>query len=347
MRFHPLKFLFLSLLCNQLVAETARLPENFFFLDNNTLKESISTENKSPIFYVIVPEHTTHLKNDKVKLKQLQMFSQSVTVPKDFFQSGSPTKAIKPICLVFCWQERENIQTRKTAGNLLAQGLNSLRYRFKGSKVILLGHGHGGNVINNASKYVNLPIDIAIELGTPVFPTTPTEKYKNPEEFHPSKKIKRLFAFYTEQSFNFAHPTLHPEYEHYFIKTTHKALSNILLLLNNKHPLPGEMLNAPIGKRILTLCQKIKDSYQIHNHLIAHISTVKPNADMVVALYDTTTVSTGRKRTSQIAQERFLSKVRSEKFTKDWGRPLAKNLKASERTRTEYKELNLSSSENA
>ncbi len=309
-----------------------KLPENFYQLDD--IQQIMPAEDK--FFYIVVPECSARPSKDLYKQNVLKDFVKSIVIPKNFFEPGVPATSVKPVSIYFDWQEEESAKTRKQAGILLAVGLNKLKRRYKKSKFILVGMGQGGNVIHSASHAIKEPLDVVIELATPVFP-----KDGSFVDYEINKTmIKRVFSFYTEQDFKLDHPTLHPSYLHYNNVSTHPLFSTILLLINNKHPFPSEMMQGIVGKRLINLCKKIQDTYSHYNHLVAHISTLKPSVDLVVVLHDNSVFCNKKIDQKKAAQERLLSTVHINRFKKIWGRSLAINLKNSEQPYIKLKGIN-------
>jgi len=327
----------LLLFSYNIVCETIKLPTNFYTIKQGKATQTITIKDNF-IFFVVVPDTPTRVTKQPEKLDELNLFMKDITIPSLFFDTKTPNQEITPITLFLDWEEQENTQIRKRAAQELASGIDSLKHKFKDAKFILLGHGQGGNVINHASKQVQKPLDVVISLSTPIFPHSATaSSNESSSDYLPDeKKIGRLFCFYSEQDFSLAHPTLHPKYQHLYLSTIYPSLSNVLLLINNKHPITQETLRPLVGKRILQLCKKIIDSYSLHNNFIAHLSTTKTATDMVVFLRDTSTTETEGNLPQQIAQERMLSEIRMQKFAKDWGRPLAISLTPGEKSRKGY-----------
>ncbi len=337
--------------CPELLNAVVKLPSNFYSLSlqKNKSVKSVSILDildSEPIFFIVVPDSSLQAADVQDKFKELYEFTQDLTIPADFFASKSPSISKKPVVLYLAWDEQENAQVRKRAAQDLATGINSLRYRFKSSQFIVLGHGQGGNIINSASQQIRLPLEVAINLSTPIFPhgqdTNSPELYA--DYLPDTQKINRLFCYYSDQDFRVIHPTLHPRYEHMYQSSAHPHLSNVLLLVNNKHPLTHETLRPLVGKKIVQLSKKIGDTYRNHTHFIAHISSIKPETDMLVVLRDSTTSSSVEQIAPEsIAQERMLSQVRIQKFEKEWGRPLATTLKSGEKSRMRYQSVKLAS----
>jgi len=320
--------------------DATRLPENFYAIRSGKALSTIAIKQDAPIFYVVVPEYSVRPTKNPEKITELESFMINVEVPANFFAMKSPRAATKPVTLFFNWEEQENHQTRKRAALELAKGIDMLRYRFKKSKVVLVGQGQGGNIINGATHSVRLPLETVIQLSTPIFPSTKQKKKTQYADYVPyKKKIKRMYSFYTEQDFSLLHPTLHPHYERIYIDTSHSQLANVLLLINNKHPLPVETMRPLIGKKLLALCKKIKDSYLMHNHFVAHLSTIKPTTDMVVVLRNNDVLNKRKRSTERIIQERLLSEIRMKKFEKEWGRPMALALNKGEKSRKKYESI--------
>ena len=337
--------------CAQMINAVVKLPTNFYSLtvEKNKAVKSVSIidiSDTEPIFFIVVPDSSLQSNTPQERVKELFEFAQDITVPADFFASKKPSNEKKPVILYLAWDEQENTQVRKRAAQDLATGIDSLRYRFKSSQFIVLGHGQGGNIINSASQQIRIPLEVVINLSTPIFPHT--QDSNTPDiysDYLPNpKKINRLFCYYSDQDFRVIHPTLHPRYEHTYANGSHPNLSNVLLLVNNKHPLTHETLRPLVGKKIVQLSKKITESYRNHTHFIAHISSSKPETDMLVFLPESTVVACADKATSDlVTQEQILSKVRIQKFEKEWGRPLATTLKSGEKSRMRYQSVKLAS----
>lgn len=319
-----------------------RLPEHLYTIQDNKAVTSVTIKESIPIFYLVVPDSSTFPASDPEKISELKAFMKDATIPPDFFARHHPTTETEPIKLFFNWKEKENSKARKQAGTNLAHAINNLRGKFKKSPIVVLGHGQGGNVINVASHSVQKPIDIVIQLATPVYPHNADIKKDLYSAYIPDKKmINQMFAFYSDQSFPVLHPSLHPTYDQFYKTKTHPQLTNILLLVNNKHPLSSETLRPLVGKKLLALCQASRLSYRLHNNLVAHLSTIKPETDMLVFLRDRSLrgVSTRNRATQKMAQERMLSEIRVQNFTKTWGRAPALRLAKGEKTRKRYQQL--------
>lgn len=311
------------------------MPDNFYMLDDNQAVQDALKGNI--VFYIIVPEFSDAPSKSELKQNILKQFVKSTMIPQDFFSDGQPVQAIKPVSLYFDWQEQENAKIRKQAANSFSAGINALKKRYKKSNFIVVGMGQGGNVVHCATQKIVSPLDVVIELAVPVFPK---ESALYADYVLNNEMVKRLFSFYTEESFQLVHPTLHPEYLHYDSSSNHPLLSNILLLINNKHPIPGQMTQAMVGKRLLNLCKKIQDTYTHYNHLVAHISTVKPSVDLVVVLRNFSMYPKKTIDQKKIYQEQMLSTVYNDRFKKLWGRSLAVNIKNSEQHPVGIKGLN-------
>lgn len=322
----------------------ARLPQNFYSFVNSKVTSTATIKDEAPIFYIVVPESSVKITETPARAQELAAFVNDTVVPAAFFNRVNPKVETKPVVLFFEWQEKENSKTRKQAGQLLAEGLNSLRNRFKKGSFIVVGHGQGGNLISVASNNVKVPIETVIQIATPIFPQPEKGKKDLYAEYRPHKTmIQKLYSFYSEQAFSMPHPTLHPHYTHVYDNAEHPNMTNILLLINNKHPLPGEVLRPLVGKKLLALCNTISTTYRYHNNLVAHLSTIKSDTDMIVALRDNTVSNTpaDKNETQAVAQERLLSEVRMKHFAKTWGRPMALSLNKGEKNRQLHKSIEL------
>jgi len=291
---------------------------------------------------LVVPEYSKMPSKNKEAVASLRQFVDAMELPQDFFSLGIPTQKTKPLCCYFDWQEQENSKARKEAGLNLAKSISALRKKYKKSTLVVIAMGHGGNVVQAASQKIDEPLDVLIELAPPLLTACAGKEaatsMKNSDDFSMKQAmIGRIFTFYTEKDFVFEHPALHPRYIHYHEQSLHPLLSNILLLINNKHPVPLEMMGATVGKRLLLLCKKIQQTYKHHNHLIAHISTVKPEVDLVVVLRSNQLYPGVEHGLQKVAQERVLSTVYSNRFKKIWGRSLTASPSFAEKQHAHFK----------
>lgn len=316
-------------------SEPLLLTPPFYSIKDTKPINKLTINTTQPTFYIIVPESYTLPSDRKQTLEQIESFTKNVKIPTDFFTSKN--KRETPYVIFLDWKEQESINGRKKIGDILAKKINDLQHRFKSANFILLSSGQGANVINHASDLFRKPVDIVIQLAPPVFKYRDLLKNKAYETFYPNEKnIKKLFTFHSDHEICMMHPTLHPTYKHYYHLKTHKNHQNALLLINNDHPLPVDIMCPLVGTRILTLCKKMNDLYPHHNHLITHISNTKKTTDMMVLLRDGDTVTTDKKLAPVINKERIMSNAQKKQFQTLWGRPLKLSLSQGEVTRKSY-----------
>lgn len=264
----------------------------FLPFKRSALRITITT--KRPIFYILV--HGTYAFPFGFDGTTWGESNFSGLVPQGFFvntaQLQEPAQDTEAIRISFGWIGLLDDYARKFAGKKLAEGINKIRAQLKRYDIIptfiLLGHSHGGNVINVASQYVDEPIDMAIELATPILAfNTATQKFDNNTGYLP-KNIKELFLFFSMQ--DFVQPGGSVEgAEHVkrrFSPLPGINLYNIMLRVNGNYPLHIYMHDEVIGKRMLQLVKKIKDDFLHNKNLVAHLTNVsaKQEADMLVAI---------------------------------------------------------------
>jgi hypothetical protein len=322
--FYSLKFCLFSLIIHTCSGVTP-LPKGLVTLSNNKKNSTITVpdNNKDVIFCIIVPE----IFNDQA-FKGLESFSKNITVEKDFLTAG-PAMATKPIILFFEWQEAENAQIRKQAGQDLAAAMNDLKNRFKESQYIFIGIGQGGNVINLASNSTKNKFDMVIQLLTPIFPFDLQNNYA---DYAPNAStIQNLFCFYSDHAFTLPHPTLHPNYTHFYPDTVANK-STILLLIENQHAKKNALL-AQDGQKFLTVITQINTKYPLHkkkmSKFAAHLSTKKIDTNNMVFIIDP--VIDNNDPASKKEEE--LSDSYKKIFEGKWGRPMTLSLNTGEKTR--------------
>lgn len=307
------------------------LPKGLVALNNTKKTTTITVDTtQDPIFCIIIPE----IFNDQ-SLKGLESFSKNMSIDKNFFTIGQ-TLPIKPIILFFEWQEAENAQIRKQAGQDLAAAVNDLKNRFKESKLILIGLGQGGNVINLASNLTKNPFEVVIQLLTPIFPFDTQNNYA---DYAPNAQIiQTLFSFYSDHAFTLPRPTLHPTYAHTYPNTLKINQSTILLLIENQHAQQNALLSQD-GKKILNIVTKISTNYPLHKKnmstFAAHISTKKIDTDSMVFIIK----STRQENDPNYKKEEVLSNSYRKIFEKIWGRPMTLSLNTGEKTRALNKSI--------
>ncbi|MCF7899877.1 hypothetical protein K9K77_00005, partial [Candidatus Babeliales bacterium] len=119
----------------------------------------------------------------------------------------------------------------------------------------------------------------------------------------------------------------------------HDNQKNTLLLINNDHPLPVDIMSPVVGKRIISLCKSMKLTYPHHTHLIAHINSVQKESDMIIVLKDGSTHITDISLAKEINTERIISNAHTKQLQKTLNRPLKISLSKNEITRRSYESI--------
>lgn len=329
---YNLKFCLFSLIIHTCSGVTP-LPKGLVTLSDNKKNSTITVpdNNEDIIFCIIVPE----IFNDQA-FKSLENFSQNIMVEKDLLTLGKSVTTKKPIILFFEWQEAENAQIRKQAGQDLATAINDLKNRFKESQCIFIGLGQGGNVINLASNSTKNKFDVVIQLLTPIFPFDTQNNYA---DYVPNQStIQNLFSFYSDHAFTLPHPTLHPTYTHTYPETLTLNKTTILLLIENQHAQQNALLSQD-GQKFLKIVKKISADYPLHKKNLstfaAHISTKKIDTDGMVFIMK----SAHQDSDLIYKKEEALSDSYKKTFEKIWGRPITLSLNTGEKTRALNKSI--------
>ncbi len=303
--------------------------------ENSTGQQSTQ---ERPIFYIVVPQFSTKPTNSSDNLEAVFKFTQNTTVPVNFFENNLPASEITPTILFLDWEEMDSIPARTNAGKTLSDGINALRSQYTSARFILVGTGQGGNVINIASNNrmnpVYATIDIVIQLKPPIIENT--QKNKSYISYVPNTTvIKKLFYFYSDQAFAVPSYNLkNPQYANTYPDTLHPNCTSFKLLINNKQATSDQMILPALGKRVLSLCNKAQNTYQLHPHLAANISTSDPKIDGAIIVLDSTTRNNKTIPAAQVAKERMQSKITSKQFEKNAGRQMATTLNPGEKERT-------------
>jgi len=327
---YSFKFCLFSLIIYSCYGVTP-LPKGMVTLSNNKKNTTITVpDQKNIIFTIIVPE----VFNEQ-SFKSLENFSQNIMIEKDFL-SLRKTTPTKPIILFFEWQEAENGQIRKQAGQDLAAAINDLKNRFKDSQCIFIGLGQGGNVINLASNLTKNSFELVIQLLTPIFPFDTQNNYA---EYAPNADvIQSLFSFYSDHAFALPHPTLHPTYKQTYSETGTFNKSTILLLIENQHAQQNALLLQD-GQKFLKIIKKINTDYPLHKKnmstFVAHISTKKIDTDCMVFIMK----SSYQNNNADYKKEDALNNSYRKTFEKTWGRPMTLSLNTGEKTRALNKSI--------
>lgn len=322
-----------------ILSESLLLTPPFSSIKDSKIINKVLCNTPDPVFYIIVPESYTLPSERPQTLLHIEAFTKGVSIPSALL--GEKSQEEKTPCVLFLdWKEQESITSRKKIGDILAEKINNLQYRFKSARFVLLSCGQGANVINHASESFRKPVDIVIQLMPPVFSVKEKEKNKAYATFSPHKKnIKHLFTFYSDHEFCMLHPTLHPSYNHYYAPQEHDHQKNTLLLINNDHPLPVDIMSPTVGKRIISLCNTMQLTYPHHTHLIAHINNVHKESDMMIVLKDGSNCITDQSLAKEINTERIISNAHTKKLQKILNRPLKTSLSKNEITRRSYESI--------
>lgn len=288
-------------------------------LSRYNLKPLYTTETvpENPIFIILVPELSTQ--------KDLESFTKKMKVPQDFFEVSQPAEETKPVILLFDYQEPVSHNKRGEAGTVLASGINVLQNKFNNSTIILIGHGQGANVINEASKSrLKKRIDFVIQLCPPI-----SDTYK------PNlANIVKLINFYTEHDFLYQNSQ---QFKKYYTDQKQDTIHNTKLFFNRDQKAPIDFIHPMLGNRILELSKKIIDTYPHHQYLIAYIDTIKSCADMRVIIDAKPNQLSKHSLNSQ--KEKVYSNQEAKQLQVCTGKPTPKKLSAGEKSRTKKKAL--------
>lgn len=250
------------------------LPKEFYILRENSLvldsgETCIELHQEYPVFYILT--HGTFSSHRSRRSGRAWGETEFVEqIPQGFFEDKRYNEQ-QPIRLVFGWSGQAYDVSRKEGGRALAEGINHILQEVPHAKIIVLGHSHGGNVINVASQYVSKPIDVVIQLATPILCYNYSlEKFDNTRGYAP-EKIKQLYLYYSMNDFVQCVGAGHANFKRRYAPVDGIDLYNIRLLVNGHDPLHIHMHNNTIGKEILTLSNKIQHLYTVNKNLIANI----------------------------------------------------------------------------
>lgn len=275
------------------------------FIDNN------------PLFLILVPELSTE--------QELKKFAYNIKVPQDFFRHNQPEKETNPVILLFNYQETGNKNKREEAGALLASGINAIHNKFNNSKIILIGHGHGANVINKATQSnLKKTIDCVIQLCPPI-----SDGYiPNPAT------ILRLINFYTDHDFLYQNSQ---QFKKYYADQNYTIIHNTKLFFNGYQKAPNDFMHPMLGNRLLELSKKIIETYPHHPYLVAFIDTIKECADMRIMIDPAPAQSTDYSLESK--KEQVTSNREKSQLKACTGKSVSLKLSTGSKTRTKNKAL--------
>jgi hypothetical protein len=304
----------------------ARLPDCFHVVGQEKNSSLFDPSNNiHQIVFVLVPAAAESFTKDNKAHEVLKKFTNNnkIKVPYSFFSANSPSKTTYPLCVYFDWLDTSPSTNKlNTPAYKLAEGLDYL-HSLK-SKCIVVTQGRGGLVFNAATHQLKKPVQVAIQLGTPIPQET---KYAS---FMPNTdKIGQLYTLYSQQPFAFNKPTLHPRYAYEYSSLKNNDHYSVLLLINNKQPQQSGLYANVVGKNILPLCHEIKKNFKVNKNLFASISPLKKETNLLVA------INTPAQDLGAIAQEeQALSNRQKRNFTLAWKRAPELNLSTGARTRS-------------
>lgn len=267
----------LGISARELRATELIVPDRFFAQMPNHGVKSFAVTDEQPIFYILV--HGTFSEaGESPDPKQLYWGESEFVekVPKDFFGLNSnPEK--EPIRFAFGWSGKMDDDARKKGGKLLADGIKVLKKAFPKSRIICLGHSHGGNVINVASQTLNSQaIDYVIQLATPVLCYNEKAKtFDNKSGYYPdSKGMANLMLFYSDQDFVQSGGAGLVSFKRRYAPIKNIDLYNVRMRKDRGiDDLHIYMHDRVVGTKILQLCQQIKKIYKYNKNLIADITS--------------------------------------------------------------------------
>ena len=307
----------------------ARLPNSFYVIGKDKQPSLFDPSQDYSIIYVLVPAAAESAAEDTDAPQTLSRFTQNntLTVPASFFSADYPKAPTTPLFVYFDWKDSSpGINQLKKPADELANGLNYLQSL--GSKCIVVAQGRGGLVFNMASNQLKKPIEVVVQLGTPVISPTENTTYFDPQ----AKKIGTLYTFYSEQPFTFSKPTLHPKYQNTYDNLTDLNSYSVLLLINNKQPSQEDLYSELVGKNILTLCYEIKKNYQINRDLFASLSSLKKDTNLMIGIRTLSESSD-----PLVQKEKAYSDAQKKLFTSTWKRDPELFLASGPRLRSQYR----------
>lgn len=259
-----------------LFAQKITIPKDFCILSQTTqealevdLNSSLEITQQYPVFYILthgtfasrISSRTGHAWGEREFTEQ---------IPQGFFEDERYNEQA-PIRLVFGWSGQVNDAARKEGGKLLASGINNIIEQVPQAKIIVLGHSHGGNIINVASQYVAQPIDVVIQLATPILAYNHRQEQFDNERGYLPEKINKLFLYFSMNDFVQSIAAGHAYFKRRYAPIEGIDIYNVRLLVNGNDPLHINMHDKTIGKEILALSNKIQHTYKHNKNLIANI----------------------------------------------------------------------------
>lgn len=251
--------------------------------------QEIEINDEEPIFYILI-HGTFSSESDSKDPSNLFWGEAEFTekVPKDFFGEGkNPEK--EPIRFAFRWSGNWSDDARIKGGKKLAESIRELYQEFPNAWVICLGHSHGGNVINVASKHLDEKntMDFVIQLATPVLTYNSKKDSFDPNsKYYPnSKAIDTLMIFYSNQDFVQSGGAGDSAYKRRYAPIADIDLYNIRMRkYRGLDDLHIYMHDDVVGKKILQLCSKIKKNYKGNKNLICDITPADRRRKFIEAL---------------------------------------------------------------
>lgn len=269
--------------------KTLVVPPSFYALRPFRKFETIDISDDEPIFYILV--HGTFSAEDDTPVPERNFWGEAEfieRVPRDFFGEGSNFEKA-PFRFAFGWSGAWDDNKRKKDGEKFAAGIRYFKRMFPKSRIICLGHSHGGNILNAASQHLKSDdaMDYVIELATPVLTyNAKKEQFDKSSGYYPNANgIGTLMLFYSEMDFVQSLGAGHTSYKRRFGPIAGIDLYNVRLRkLRGKDDLHIRMHDRVIGKKILSLCDTIKKKYRRNKNLIADITAADRRKKTIDAL---------------------------------------------------------------
>ena len=266
-------------------------PEEASFLGFQRDASAILLKKDEPnyIFYILIHGTFSGVYDSKTPGHLWGEDEFTELIPAHFF-GEYPEKDTVPVRLAFGWDGKLSDESRKTAGEKLANGINAIKKQIKKNNpdahvyLLLVGHSHGGNVINVASQKIKEPIERVIQLATPVLAyDSKTHQFNNSNGYYPHN-FDQLIIYYSMQDFVQSGGALESSFKRRYGPVEGINIYNVRLRVEGNDPLHIKMHDHLIGKNILALTKKIQNIYKTNHNLIAHITHKKPGANLLIAI---------------------------------------------------------------
>lgn len=236
-----------------------------------TSQERIKTE-QDPILCILVA--ATDTQSSEALKKKYSQFSESLSVPSQFFSKTVPTKKTQPVCLQFQWTDKNEgtINLQNEAENFVTS-LTRLRRDFpKTVPCVIISFGRGGLLVNAATQLSTFPkVDAVIEIGTPIPSLKPSTSLPYPQRLYPNpKKIAQFFNVQTRIPYVFQNPKIYTatdDQKNYSITKDLNPHTTYVIINGKQISLQKDLFGTAsyatlLGANLFDICQKISMYYQ-------------------------------------------------------------------------------------